>query len=68
MCGSIYTEREVNTMKKNIVYSIEEYMEQGFTEAEAYAVRMHDKLFNRYYDLSEKEKNKMYAIVDRLGL
>ena len=67
MCGSIYTEREVNAMQKNPILTIEEYMAEGFTEAEAYACRMFDRLHNKYYDLTEREKNKYHAIADRLG-
>ena len=52
----------------NTIYTIEEYMEQGFTEAEAYAVRMSDKMFNRFSELTEREKEKYFAIVERLGL
>ena len=56
----------------NIIHTIEEYMEQGFTETEAYAMRVHDRLFNKWvrngYHLPEKEDEKMAALVKGLGL
>lgn len=53
---------------KNTIYTIEEYMAQGFTKSEAYAKRKFDKMHNNYNNLSEKEKEKYFAIVKRLGL
>ena len=53
---------------KNTIYTIEEYMEQGFTKTEAYVVRKTDKMFNNYDNLSEKEKARYYAMCKRLGL
>lgn len=52
------------------VYSISEYIEQGFSEEEAYAVRLYDRLFNKFFSqgITEKEQKKMDAIVKRLGL
>lgn len=58
-------------MAYNKIYSIEEYMNQGFTENEAYAVRIADRLHNRYVDrgyLTEREWEKYEAIVKRTGM
>ena len=53
---------------KNKVYTIEEYMEQGFTKIEAYVVRKTDKMFNNWEHLTEKEKERYALMVERLGL
>ena len=55
-------------MSKNKVLTIEEYMEQGFTKVEAYVVRKTDKMFNNWENLSEKEKERYFLMVKRLGL
>lgn len=52
----------------NTVYTIEEYIAQGFTEAEAYIARKTDKMFNNWDSLTEKEKDRYYLMVKRLGL
>lgn len=53
---------------KNTVYTIEEYMEQGFTAEEAPIARKTDIMYNNWNDLTEKEKEKYYAMVEWLGL
>lgn len=53
---------------KNTVYSIEEYMAQGFTAEEAPIARKVDIMFNRFDDLTDVEKEKYYAMVAWLGL
>lgn len=52
------------------IYTISEYISQGFTEEEAYAVRLYDRLFNKSFSqgITEREAEKMDAIVKRLGL
>lgn len=57
-------------MTKNKIYTINEYMEQGFTEAEAYAVRIHDRICNKKFskELTDKDYERIDAIVKRLGL
>ena len=54
--------------KNNKVYSIEEYISQGFTEQEAYLVRKTDCMFNNWENLTDDEKDHYYAMVDFLGL
>lgn len=53
---------------KNKVRTIEEYMDQGFTKVEAYVVRKTDKMFNNWDNLTEKEKERYFLMVKRLGL
>lgn len=54
----------------NKIYTIKEYMEHGYTEAEAYAVRLHDKLVNKWiikgYS-TEAEDEKIIAIAKKFG-
>ena len=54
---------------KNTVYTIEEYMTQGFTKEEAFLAQEHDILFNKYveYETTEKEKERMFEIAEILG-
>ena len=53
---------------KNTVYTVNEYMTQGFTKTEAYAMRKADKMFNNWDYLTDKEKERYYLIAKRLGL
>lgn len=59
-------------MRLNTIYTIEEYVKQGFTETEAYAAKIHDKLVNKWIcnnqHLSERDSEKLYAIQKRLGI
>ena len=55
-------------MAKNKVFTIEEYMTQGFTKIEAYVMRKVDKMFNNWEHLTEKEKDRYRIMTDRLGL
>ena len=55
-------------MLKNKVYTVEEYMEQGFTKIEAYVMRKVDKMFNNWDYLTNKEKERYFLMVKRLGL
>ena len=54
----------------NTIYTIEEYMAQGFTKEEAIMVREHDILFNKYCEegLNEEEKSRMFEIIEKVGL
>lgn len=49
---------------KNTVYTIEEYMHQGFDAIEAMLVQEHDMLFNRWEELTEEEKERFWLIQD----
>ena len=54
----------------NKIYTIEEYMEKGYTEAEAYAVRIHDRLVNKWIIKgfsTEAESKKIEAIAKKFG-
>ena len=53
---------------KNKIFTIEEYMEQGFTKIEAYVVRKTDKMFNNFDNLTEEEKRRYFLMCERLGL
>ena len=53
---------------KNTIYTIEEYMAQGFTKTEAYMVRKTDKMFNNWEHLTDKEKERYFLMTERLGL
>lgn len=55
-------------MPKNKVYTVEEYMEQGFTKIEAYVMRKVDKMFNNWDYLTDKEKERYFLMTERLGL
>lgn len=55
-------------MTKNTVYTINEYMEQGFTKEEAYVVRRLDIMHNQWNDLTEKQKERYFIMSERLGL
>ena len=55
-------------MKKNTIYTNEEYLAQGFTREELPLIRRHDEMFNRYDELTEEEKEELYELIDRLGL
>lgn len=65
--NAIYTS-DSNT--KNTVFTIGEYILQGFTPEEAPLAREHDILFNRYHSegITSAELAKMYAITKVLGL
>lgn len=60
--------KEGYEMPKNKVYTVEEYMEQGFTKIEAYVMRKVDKMFNNWDYLTDKEKERYYLMARRLGL
>ncbi len=55
----------------NKIYKIEEYMmKQGYTEAEAYAVRIHDRLVNKWIIkgyTTEADSKKIEAVAKRFG-
>lgn len=53
---------------KNTIYTIDEYMTQGFTKTEAYVVRKTDKMFNNWEHLTNKEKERYFLMIERLGL
>lgn len=53
---------------KNTIYTVEEYMAQGFTKVEAYVMRKADKMFNNWEHLNNKEKEKYFLMTERLGL
>ena len=53
---------------KNTVYTIEEYIAQGFTAEEAPKVRKTDIMFNNWNILTEEEKEEYFALVEELGL
>jgi hypothetical protein len=61
------TTKEINTMK-NTIYTIEEYIAQGFTAEEAPKVRKTDEMFNNWDNLTEEEKEEYSALVKELGL
>lgn len=54
----------------NTIYTIEEYMAQGFTAEEAPKVMRHDILFNKDQDgeTTEAEREEMFALIEELGL
>lgn len=54
----------------NTIFSDEEYKAQGFTTEEVPKVREHDILFNKYVmeEITEEEKERMFALVKELGL
>ena len=54
----------------NTIYTIEEYMEQGFTREEAEMVREHDIIFNKDVDeeTTEEERARMFEIIRILDL
>ena len=54
----------------NTIYTIEEYMEQGFTREEAEMVREHDIIFNKDVDeeATEEERARMFEIIRILDL
>ena len=53
---------------KNTIYTIEEYIAQGFTAEEAIKVRKTDEMFNDWDNLTEEEKEEYFALVEELGL
>jgi hypothetical protein len=53
---------------KNTVYTIEEYIAQGFTREEAPKAKRSDELFNNWEELTEEEKEEYFAICKELGL
>lgn len=55
-------------MTNNTIYTIEEYMEQGFTKEEAPIMRKVDLMQNRFDELTETEKEKYFAMVAWLGI
>jgi hypothetical protein len=54
----------------NTIYTIEEYIAQGFTAEEAPKAQRHDILFNKDQlgEATEEEREEMFAIIDELGL
>lgn len=54
----------------NTIFTIEEYMAQGFTAEEAPKAMRHDILFNKDKDgeATEAEREEMFAIIEELGL
>lgn len=54
----------------NTIYTIEEYIAQGFTVEEAPKAQRHDILFNKDQlgEATEEEREEMFAIIDELGL
>lgn len=54
----------------NTVYSIEEYIAQGFTAEEAPKMVRHDTLVNKLTDglITEEEYQEIFAIAEELGL
>lgn len=55
-------------MTKNTIYTIEEYIAQGFTTEEAPKVRKTDEMFNNWDNLTSEEKEEYFALVEELGL
>ena len=53
---------------KNTIYTIEEYIAQGFTAEEAPKVRKTDEMFNNWDNLTPEEKEEYFALVEELGL
>ena len=53
---------------KNTIYTIGQYMMQGFTAEEAVKVRRHDIIHNKWEDATEAEKEEYFAIQKELGL
>lgn len=52
----------------NTVYTIEEYIAQGFTKEEAPIVRKTDIMFNNWDSLTDIEKEHYYAMCKWLRL
>ena len=54
----------------NTVYSIEEYIAQGFTAEEAPKMIRHDTLVNKLIDgiITEEEYEEIFVIAEELGL
>lgn len=57
-------------MMKNTIYTLEEYVAQGFTVEEAPLAREHDILFNlsRDRELTEEEQERFFHIAELLVL
>ena len=55
-------------MTMNTIYTIEEYIAQGFTAEEAPKVLKTDLMHNRWEELTESEKAEYFALVEELGL
>ena len=53
---------------KNVVYTIEEYIAQGFTAEEAPIARKTDIMHNNWNSLTDEEKDRYFAMVNWLGL
>ena len=53
---------------KNTIYTIEEYIAQGFTAEEAPKVRKTDEMFNDWDNLTDEQKEEYFALVEELGL
>jgi len=56
------------TTMKNTIYTIEEYIAQGFTAEEAPKVRKTDEMFNDWDNLTDEQKEEYFALVEELGL
>lgn len=54
----------------NTIYTIEEYMKQGFTEEEAMKMKRHDIIFNKYLDgeATDAEMEELYSIQRELNI
>ena len=54
----------------NTIYTLEEYMAQGFTAEEAPLMREHDQRFNLDVDnnLTEEQRERMFYLIDLLML
>ena len=69
MCYNLYikTKEDNKMIEQTPVYTIEEYMAQGFTKIEAYVARKADKMFNNWNFLTDKEKERYFLMAKRLG-
>ena len=52
----------------NIIYTIEEYIAQGFTAEEAPKVLRTDLMFNDWDNLTNEQKEEYFVLVEELGL
>ena len=55
-------------MRKNTIWSVEEYMAQGFTAEEVPLIIEHDTIFNKWEEATEEEKERLFFLVEKLGL
>ena len=56
--------------RKNEIKTDEDYIAEGFTYSEVSKIRRHDILFNKCVDedITEEEREEMFALIDELGL